>query len=106
MRLADLSIRSGLSAAAMVGAAMLAGSMTPVEVPYAAGSLAAVIPTRFADWREVKSDVAQVSPTVNQDAARDINNPYDEIVMRTYSNSRGETVFLALAYGANQRQED
>ena len=105
MRLANLSVRSGLATAVMVGVALLAWSMTPAEVPYAAGSLAAAIPTQFGDWREVESDVTQVSPTDTQDAARDINNPYDEIVMRTYSNSKGEIIFLALAYGGRQRQE-
>jgi EpsI family protein len=90
----------------MLAAALLTRWLTPVQVPYVLGSLAAAIPTRFGEWREVKADVAQVNPDINQqETARDMNNPYDEVLMRTYANSRGETLLLALAYGVNQRQE-
>jgi EpsI family protein len=100
------AIRTGLVAALMVAVALLTWWLTPPEATYVQGSLAAAIPTSFGDWREIKTDVAQVDPTGGgQGAERDTENPYDEVVMRTYTNSRGELIMLALAYGTNQRQE-
>jgi EpsI family protein len=32
-------------------------------------------------------------------------SPYDDVLMRTYGNSRGDIILLALAYGRNQQQE-
>lgn len=98
-------VRAAVIAAAMLGIALLTWAMTPTEVAYVPGSLASAVPTSFGDWREIKTDVAQVSPTVGQGAERGMDNPYDEVVMRTYSNSHGDVVMLALAYGVNQRQE-
>ena len=63
------------------------------------------IPTSFGDWREVKSAFAQVDPTVTRSGETSLNQPYDDILARTYQNSRGEVVMLSLAYGRQQRQE-
>jgi EpsI family protein len=79
--------------------------MKPADMSHVPGSLASAVPTSFGDWREIKTDVAQINPTVGEAVERGMDNPYDEIVMRTYSNSRGDVVMLALAYGVNQRQE-
>lgn len=91
--------------AAMLITAFAAWWLTPTIRPYTVGSLAEAVPARFGDWTQIETDVAQVNPTVNPDTPRDINNPYDDVLMRTYVNSGGEVVFLALAYGRNQRQE-
>jgi EpsI family protein len=97
--------RAGFVAVAMGAVALLTWCMTPAATSYVPGSLAAAVPTSFGDWREIKTDVVQVNPTLGQAAERGMDNPYDEVVMRTYSNSRGDRVMLALAYGVNQRQE-
>lgn len=63
------------------------------------------IPTAFGDWREVKAAFTQVDPTVTRSGETSLNQPYDDILARTYQNSRGEVVMLSLAYGRQQRQE-
>lgn len=63
------------------------------------------IPTAFGDWQAVKSPVVQVDPTITRSGETSLNQPYDDLLARTYRNSQGETVMLSLAYGRQQRQE-
>lgn len=64
------------------------------------------IPTSFGDWKEVKSNSVQVGLTTNTDEqTKDMDNPYDQVLMRTYENSKGQRVMLALAWGQRQQQE-
>lgn len=62
-----------------------------------------MIPRQFGDWIEVKSTVPQVTTATDQ--ALSDQQPYDAQVMRTYRNSAGQTIMVAIAYGRNQRQE-
>jgi len=68
-----------------------------------APQLDASVPTAFGDWRMVRSTVAQVD--VSQGVETVQEQPYDQTLMRTYVNSRGEQVMLALAWGERQRQD-
>lgn len=68
-----------------------------------APSLDAALPRQFGDWREVPQRGVPVSLLAGE--VPDINQPYDQTVMRTYVNSQGDVVMLALAWGRNQRQE-
>ena len=61
------------------------------------------VPHQFGDWREQSNPYAQVSLATG--IAADLNQPYDQTVMRTYVNSKGQQVMLALAWGKHQRQE-
>jgi len=64
------------------------------------------IPTSFADWKEVESNQIQIDLVPRkEDGSRSMDSPYDDTLMRTYVNSKGEVVQLALAYGRTQRQE-
>jgi len=64
------------------------------------------IPKVFADWKEVESNQIQIDLVPRkEDGSRSTDSPYDETLMRTYVNSKGEAVQLALAYGRTQRQE-
>lgn len=65
--------------------------------------LDAQVPTAFGDWRVVQSAAPQVD--VSQGVETVQEQPYDQTVMRTYVNSRGEQVMLALAWGERQRQD-
>jgi EpsI family protein len=67
-------------------------------------SLAATVPTAFGEWKEVSSFAEQVDPSRSVDEPS-MDRPYDDVLMRTYGNSRGDLVLLTLAYGRNQRQE-
>lgn len=66
--------------------------------------LAEVVPKQFGEWRDVPNPLVQVETFVNTDgASRD--QPYDDLVSRTYTNKQGEHIMVALAYGKHQRQE-
>jgi len=67
--------------------------------------LAEVVPKSFEEWSEIDTQVAPVDPTNDRGDARDTNNPYDDVLMRAYTNHHGDVVFLALAYGRRQHQE-
>jgi len=99
-----------VNTSAILGVTMLA---TAVAVrllqpePVAASSqpiLAQTVPSAFGDWKEVSSVAEQVDPARNADEPS-MDRPYDDVLMRTYGNSRGDIVLLTLAYGRNQRQE-
>jgi EpsI family protein len=62
-----------------------------------------VVPVAFGDWRLLPNPLLQASVSTN--GATSTDQPYDDLVSRSYVNGRGEVVMLALAYGKNQRQE-
>ncbi|WP_343640624.1 exosortase C-terminal domain/associated protein EpsI [Roseateles sp.] len=87
--------------AAAAGGAWLA---TPrLQAMHGAPSLDATVPKAFGDWRVVQDSVPQVD--VSQGVETVQEQPYDQTVMRTYVNSQGEQVMLALAWGERQRQD-
>ena len=61
------------------------------------------LPRKFGDWRELPSPISQVSLATGE--GPNIDRPYDQTVMRSYVNGKGDTVMLAVAWGAQQRQE-
>ena len=61
------------------------------------------VPRQFGDWRELTNPYPQVSLATGPEA--ELNQPYDQTVMRTYVNSQGQQIMLALAWGRHQRQE-
>ncbi|MFX1680980.1 EpsI family protein [Mitsuaria sp. CC2] len=99
------SRRTCLTGAALMGvAAVGAWLATPrLQAVTGAPSLDAVVPKAFGDWRVVADSTAQVD--VSQGVETVLEQPYDQTVMRTYANSRGEQVMLALAWGERQRQD-
>lgn len=66
-------------------------------------NLEQALPERFGEWRLLPNPLVQASVVTK--GATSTDQPYDEIVSRTYVNARGEMIMLALAYGKNQRQE-
>jgi len=94
----------------VLGVTMLATAaavrlLQPEPLPLsAAANLAETVPSAFGDWKEVSSVAEQVDPARNADEPS-MDRPYDDVLMRTYGNSRGDVVLLTLAYGRNQRQE-
>jgi exosortase B len=67
--------------------------------------LATSIPTQFGDWTEIKSSIVQADLTAMEDGQKSINQPYDDVLTRTYVNKAGDQVMLALAYAKEQRQD-
>ncbi len=68
-------------------------------------NLEATIPKQFGDWVEVASPFVQVDLSTKRNGEKSTDTPYDDVLMRTYRNSQGKMVMLALAWGKNQRQE-
>ena len=46
-----------------------------------------------------------IDPRSQRPGETDPEAPYDDVLMRSYTNAHGEVVMLALAYGRHQRQE-
>jgi EpsI family protein len=85
---------------AAIGAVVAKPTLVSVQNP---PDLEKTIPTVFGDWKEVPTMQAQVSTSTAEGPTMD--QPYDQTVMRSYANSRGEVVMLAVAWGHKQQQE-
>ncbi len=95
---------SALAALAMMLAAALASLATPqLHALSAAPSLENTVPMAFGDWKAVRDTQLQVD--VSRGVETQSEQPYDQTVMRTYVNSQGQRVMLALAWGERQRQD-
>ncbi|EGF32586.1 EpsH [Oxalobacteraceae bacterium IMCC9480] len=91
---------------AMFVAVGAAYALTPVMGKAKAMTpLATSIPTQFGDWTEIKSSIVQADLTAMEDGKKSINQPYDDVLTRTYVNKAGDQVMLALAYAKEQRQD-
>lgn len=65
-------------------------------------TLDTAVPKRFADWR-LDDSIAPLPPSPDQQSV--LNQIYDQILSRTYVNSRGERVMLSITYGSRQTQQ-
>lgn len=61
------------------------------------------IPNKIGDWTALASPLTQVS--ITQGNEPDINQPYDQSVLRTYADNQGHQIGVAVAWGKHQRQE-
>jgi exosortase B len=98
-----------LRPALVVGAVMLvaiaaARELTPEQsFKTSIPDFASIVPKQFGDWKEVPSPYVQIDLATGDDLSTE--QPYDAVLMRTYSNNKGEQVMLALAYGRQQKQD-
>jgi EpsI family protein len=100
------NMRVGVLAGVLMTAASVAAWLAqPRQFMAQSASIDRNVPARFGDWRQLGEGVPQMALTVTPDGQRSEEQPYDEVVMRTYVNSQGERVMLALAYAREQRQE-
>jgi EpsI family protein len=87
----------------MASAAALAGALRPSAITESVRPhFAAAIPREFSDWSE---DPAIIPILPSPDQQRLISEIYDEVVNRTYVNSRGDRIMLSIAYGSRQTQQ-
>ncbi|MGC4062627.1 MAG: EpsI family protein [Aquabacterium sp.] len=78
--------------------------MSPKTLAQAdAPDLERYVPKQIGEWHVVESPLVQVGLTTGKET--DMNQPYDETVMRTYQDDKGHTIQIALAWGQRQRQE-
>lgn len=62
-----------------------------------------VIPKKFGDWQQFTDTFLQVS--LSTGGNDEISKLYDRVLTRTYENSKGDRVMLALAYAHEQKQD-
>ncbi len=90
----------------MLVAGIVAVLVRPSAEPSAHPVLARLVPVSFGEWTAVPdSTVRVIDPSASSPYDPDADHPYSDVLMRTYSNSRGDVVQLALAYGQEQKQE-
>jgi EpsI family protein len=63
-------------------------------------SLEAIVPNQFGDWKQVSDSGNSV---VNPQTKEMLDKLYSQLLTRTYTNSKGDTMMLSLAYGDDQR---
>lgn len=101
-----MNARPAFMVLAMLLASVCAWSLTPRSPARADGvTLAQLVPAHFGEWRELKAPSAAVDPRRQRPGEADFEAPYDDVLMRSYTNAHGDVVMLALAYGRHQRQE-
>lgn len=87
----------------MLSASALALSMRPTQKIAALGpaiDLGTIIPREFGDWREEQHNFVQM---VDPQQKEVIDRIYTQTLSRTYVNSKGYRIMLAIAYGDDQR---
>jgi len=102
----SLNLRVVLVAIGLMIASAEAWLLTPrVRQHDVVAPLANLVPVEFAEWREIPLASDAVDPRAQLPGETDREAPYDDVLMRGYTNPRGDIVVLALAYGSHQRQE-
>lgn len=89
----------------MLGAAVLSVVAVPTKLlsdTRPAFELERAIPKAFGDWK-VDPFMIPIPPSPDQESA--MNKIYDQILSRTYVNSRGERIMLSITYGSRQNQQ-
>jgi len=101
-------LKSLLIGVVMLCAAVLALVLKPQinAAKYTAQpSLEELVPKSFGEWRTMSGQFNAASLSVNREGQPSTDNPYDDILMRTYINDKNQRIILAVAWGKNQRQE-
>ncbi|MES2159770.1 MAG: exosortase-associated protein EpsI, B-type [Pseudomonadota bacterium] len=86
-----------------VGAARLLTPTAKIADQGPRVNLEAMIPASFGDWRIDPNAGASVIPSPGTQA--ELDKIYDQILSRSYINSRGEGIMLTITYGSSQTQE-
>jgi EpsI family protein len=87
----------------MLAASGLALALRPTQKIAEQGppiDLETIIPSKFGDWRQ---DDARLLQMVDPQQQEVIDKIYTQTLNRTYSNTSGYRIMLAIAYGDNQR---
>lgn len=98
-------IRPLIVLALMLGAATLSVVAVPTKLLSEARpgfDLEKSVPKSFGDWK-VDPFMMPIPPSPDQEAA--MRQIYDQILSRTYVNSKGERMMLSITYGSRQNQQ-
>jgi EpsI family protein len=89
----------------MLGAATLSVVAVPTKLlsdTRPAFDLEKSIPKAFGDWK-IDPFMIPIPPSPDQESA--MKQIYDQILSRTYVNSKGERIMLSITYGSRQNQQ-
>lgn len=89
----------------MLGAATLSVVAVPTKLlsdTRPAFDLESSIPKAFGDWK-IDPYMIPIPPSPDQESA--MSKIYDQILSRTYVNSKGERMMLSITYGSRQNQQ-
>jgi len=86
-----------------VGAARLLTPTAKIADQGPRVNLETMIPASFGDWRIDPGASGSVIPAPSTQA--ELDKIYDQILSRSYVNSRGESIMLTITYGSAQTQE-
>jgi EpsI family protein len=89
----------------MLGAAVLSVVAVPSKLlsdTRPGFDLESAVPKSFGDWK-VDPYTVPIPPSPDQESA--MSKIYDQILSRTYVNSRGERIMLSITYGSRQNQQ-
>ena len=89
----------------MLGAAALSVLAVPTRLladSRPGFDLESSIPKAFGDWK-VDPFMIPIPPSPDQESA--MSKIYDQILSRTYVNSKGERIMLSITYGSKQNQQ-
>ncbi|MET0264245.1 MAG: exosortase B [Duganella sp.] len=103
----DLAMRPAASMfVALLITAGAAYALTPrLETVRSTEKLAISVPESFGNWRAVETPHMQAELATTDEGGALQDQIYDDVLMRTYVNSKGEQVMLAIAYAREQRQD-
>lgn len=90
---------------AMLAAAGLAIAMKPTIKTADQGpkvNLEAMIPVQFGDWK-IDPTIVQIQPS--PDVQQSLDAIYDQILSRTYVDSKGDRMMLTITYGGAQTDQ-
>jgi EpsI family protein len=93
---------------AMLVAASLAMALRPrLDEKVYFPSLDSMVPSAVAQWKDSgEGSILQVSTSVvSAEGEKSTDQPYDDLLSRTYRDTAGRVIMLSIAYGKNQRQE-
>jgi len=105
MKLAKPLVLSIVISLLMAGSNLTAWAVKPRQTMEQTTSLEDQVPLAFGQWKALQTGYQQMALSVAADGQRSEEQPYDQVVMRTYRNDQGEYVMLALAYAKQQQQE-
>lgn len=92
-----------IALALVMGAVLAAFAKPHMHEVVNVADLQTSIPGVIGAWHERPDPRVQVSLNVGSDT--NINQPYDQSILRTYTDDQGHTIQVALAWGKHQRQE-
>lgn len=90
----------------MLLAPALAWALTPrLAADAGSESLAVSVPLQFGEWTALPDAALQTGLSTTEEGGTSQDQPYDDVLMRTYVNRVGDQVMLAIAYAHSQRQD-